>query len=465
MILRKIIINPVSFLLFLFTLITIFNCTPEEEIIDFEFIGGLEFSTDTVLFDTVFTSVGSTTKRLKVFNPSQKALKVSSISLGGGNASSYRILVNGTEPIISEDLQILGKDSILILIEVLIDPQDENSPYLVSDSIIFSTNGISQNVKLVAWGQDAIYLGNEILQCNTTWTNERPYVLYSSVLVDSLCQLSIEKGTRIFASKGAILYVKGALIAQGMVDDGILFRNERLDFAYENIPGQWGGIFFLEGSHGNIMDFTTIRNAEIGIRLGSPDNDTIPDLILKNSIIENMSNSGILSFTSDLYAENTLVNNCVDFTCGNIAGGNYIYKHCTFGNYGFNFIRQSPSFYVTDNIDLDDNSSIVNDIFLQIQNTIIDGSLEDELLFELSGETDVILAINNNLIKSTISDLDTLGNILNEDPKFIDPANYNYRLDTLSPAKDNGIFIGVEFDLDGNQRDDLPDIGAYERIE
>lgn len=213
------------------------------------------------------------------------------------------------------------------------------------------------------------------------------------------------------------------------------------------------------------MDFTTIRNAEIGIRLGSPDNDTIPDLILKNSIIENMSNSGILSFTSDLYAENTLVNNCVDFTCGNIAGGNYIYKHCTFGNYGFNFIRQSPSFYVTDNIDLDDNSSIVNDIFLQIQNTIIDGSLEDELLFELSGETDVILAINNNLIKSTISDLDTLGNILNEDPKFIDPANYNYRLDTLSPAKDNGIFIGVEFDLDGNQRDDLPDIGAYERIE
>ncbi len=465
MIFKQIIINPVSYLILLFTLIAIFNCTPEEETIDFEYMGGLEFSTDTVLFDTVFTSVGSTTKRLRAFNPSQKALKVSDISLGGGNTSSYRLLVNGTEPNNSEDLLILGKDSILILVDVLIDPQDEDSPYLVNDSIIFTTNGISQNVKLVAWGQDAIYLGNEILPCNTSWTNERPYVLYNSVLVDSLCLLSIEKGTRIFASKSANLYVKGTLIARGTVDDRILFRNERLDFSYENIPGQWGGIFFLEGSHGNIMNFTTIRNAEIGIRLGSPDNDTIPDLILKNSIIENMSNSGILSFTSDLYVENTLVNNCVDFTCGNIAGGNYVYKHCTFGNYGFNFIRQSPSFYVTDNITLDDNSSIVNDIFLQIQNTIIDGNLEDELLFDLSGEADVILAINNNIIKSTISELDTLGNILNEDPKFIDPARYNYRLDTLSPAKDKGAPIGIEIDLDGSQRGDMPDIGAYERIE
>jgi hypothetical protein len=69
------------------------------------------------------------------------------------------------------------------------------------------------------------------------------------------------------------------------------------------------------------------------------------------------------------------------------------------------------------------------------------------------------------LLKSTISGLDTLGNIINQDPLFIDKSRYNYRLDTLSPAKDNGIFTDITHDLDGNVRDANPDIGAYERIE
>ncbi|MCK5702237.1 MAG: right-handed parallel beta-helix repeat-containing protein, partial [Cyclobacteriaceae bacterium] len=406
MIYKKALFNPVYFFILLIVGLSIFNCKPEEEILDFDFTHGLEFSTDTVLFDTVFTGIGSATKRIKVFNPSQNALKISSISLGGGNSSSYKILVNGTEPNNSEDLLILGKDSILILVEVFINPQDENSPYLVHDYIQFETNGITQQINLVAWGQDANYLGDIILACNTTWTNERPYVIYSSILVDTLCNLSIEKGTRIYGSKGAYIYVKGKLHTEGTPEDRIIFRNDRLDPAYENIPGQWGGILFLEGSHGNSMNFTTLRNAEFGIRLGSPDKDTIPDIILKNMIIENMSNSGILSFNSDLYAENVLVNNCIELICGNIVGGNYTYKHCSFANYGFNFIRQTSSFFISDNINLDDNTTIIEDINVEIQNSIIDGNMEDELLFDLEGGANYTFTFINNIIKTSISDLD-----------------------------------------------------------
>jgi hypothetical protein len=465
MIFKRKVIHPVSLIIVFFVGITIFNCKPEEEIIDFEFNNGLEFSTDTILFDTVFTGIGSATKRLKVFNPSQNALIINSIELGAGKSSSYRILVNGTEPYSSEDLLILGKDSMLILVEVFINPQDEDSPFLVNDSIIFETNGIMQDIKLIAWGQNANYVGDEILDCNSNWTNDRPYVIYSSILVDTLCELTIDKGTRIYASKEAFLYVKGTLIAEGTPEERIIFRNDRLDFQYENTSGQWGGLVFLEGSHENKINFTTIRNAVFGVRLGSPDKDTIPDVILKNCIIENMSNSGILTFTSDLLAENTLVNNCIQFNCGNIAGGNYAYKHCTFANYGFTIIRQTPSFYITDYIDLDDNSSIEEDVFLQIQNTIIDGNLEDELLFDFRNGENSVVALNNNIFKSTSSKLDTLGNMLNVDPEFVDPAIYNYRLDTLSPAKDSGASLGIKFDLDGNNRDELPDMGAYERIE
>lgn len=465
MIFKRKVFHPVSYIIFLAVGITIFNCKPEEEIIDNDFNHGLEFSTDTVLFDTLFTGIGSATKRFKVFNASQNALIINRIALGAGKSSSYKILVNGTEPNSAEDLLILGKDSILILVEVFINPQDEDSPFLVNDSIIFETNGISQNVKLIAWGQDANYVGNEILDCNTTWSGGRPYVIYNSILVDTLCELTIEKGARIYASREAFLYVKGTLIADGTEEERVLFRNDRLDYQYENVTGQWGGLVFLEGSHGNDLNFTTIRNAVFGIRLGSPDNDTIPDVILRNCIIENMSNAGILAFTSDLYAENTLVNNCIEFNCGNIAGGNYTYKHCTFANYGFTIFRETPSFYATDYIDLDDNSFIEDEIFLQIQNSIIDGSLQDELLFDFRSEKNVVLALNDNMFKTSISDLDTLGNILNEDPEFMDPVVYNYRLDTLSPAKDGGAFIGIEYDLDGNLRDEFPDLGAYERIE
>lgn len=461
---KKIFFNPVSYFILCIVGLSFFSCQPEEEIIDFDFTNGLEFSTDTILFDTVFTGAGSTTKRLKIFNPSQNTLKISSIKLGGGNSSPYKILVNGTEPNQSEELLILGKDSILILVEVFIDPQDKNSPYLVNDSILFETNGINQQVKLIAWGQDAHYLGYEIIECNTIWTNERPYVIYDTILVDTLCRLRIEKGVRIFASKVAAILVKGQLIAEGTADERIIFRNDRLEPKYDG-AGQWKGIIFLPGTYGNQFNYSIIRNATNGIYLGSPDKDTIPEVVLKNTIIENMSNSGILSFTSDLYAENVLVNNCFELSCGNIGGGNYTYRHCTFANYGYNIIRQTPSFYISDNIVLSDNSTIIEDIKLEIQNSIIDGNMEDELLVNLEGGANYSFAINNNILKTTIFELDTLGNILNENPNFINPVSHNYRLDTLSPAKDHGALIGIEMDLDGNQRDDLPDLGAYERIE
>ena len=461
----KALMNPVNLFVLFIVGTSLLNCVPEEETIDFDYANGLVFSSDTILFDTIFSGAGSTTKRLKVFNPNNKALKIERIELGLGISSPYRILVNGTELNYSEDILLLGKDSMLILVEVFIDPQDENSAYLVQDSLIFNTNGKNQDVKLVAWGQDANYLGNEVLACNTIWTNKRPYVIYKSILVDSLCQLTIEKGTNIYGAKDAFIYVKGNIFADGSPDERITFRNDRLDPAYENIPSQWGGIILLEGSNDNYINYSIIRNAVYGIRLGTPDQDTIPDIILKNTIIENMGNSGILCFSSDLYAENILVNNCIELNCGNIAGGNYIYRHCTFANYSFNFIRQTPSFFISDNIILDDNSSIIEDVYIEIQNSIIDGNMEDELFFDLDGGANSFFVFNNSMFKSTIAELDTLGNILNKNPEFVDPSRYNYRLDTLSPAKDMGVFVGVDHDLDNNQRDELPDLGAYERIE
>lgn len=56
------------------------------------------------------------------------------------------------------------------------------------------------------------------------------------------------------------------------------------------------------------------------------------------------------------------------------------------------------------------------------------------------------------------------GNI-DEQPAFVDAANGNYRLTMDSPAVDAGTPAGAPVaDLDGNPRDAMPDMGAYEYI-
>ncbi|MTI22481.1 right-handed parallel beta-helix repeat-containing protein [Fulvivirga sp. RKSG066] len=454
-------------------------CEPEEEKLTFDSSASLRFSTDTVLFDTVFTSQQSITKRLRVYNDNEKAVNISDINIANGTSSSYKVYVNGKAATQFEDITLFGKDSLLILVEVTIDPMDENLPFIVTDELRFNTNGNLQDIKLVAWGQDAVFLNGEVLACNTTWTADRPYVIFNSVLVDSLCNLTVEAGAKIYSHKGSFILVEGTLEVRGTAEERVAITNDRFDATFENAPGQWGGIIFLQGSKDNIIEYADIRNAEFGVYLGTPDDDKSYDLIIGNSRIENMGGSetfmgniinvtpgyGILSVSSDLYAYNTLVNNCAINVVGNYAGGNYRYENCTFVNFSFDFFREDPAVVLADNIQLGDNSVLVDDLQVNMINTIIWGSLRDELTISGTGQTQFDVNISHSLLKTTDQQLNTASNILNEDPEFVATRLYDYQLDTLSPAKDAGRFINLNTDLEGNMRDSLPDLGAFERIE
>lgn len=443
---------------------TLYFCNPPEETFDPDYQGGLVFSQDTVIFDTVFTSRGSITKRFKVQNPHENAITIQSMRLGKGQNSPYTIIANGEEGRSFDNFKLLGEDSALILVKVTIDPRDENLPFLVKDSIIFETGNQEQNVKLISWGQDANFLGDSVLECNAQWNNDRPYVLFKSILVDSLCSLTINKGTRIYVSKGASIFVKGTLKVNGSDSLRVIIRNDRLDLKYENAIGQWGGIFFLEGSKANEIKYAVIRNGQVGLRVGTPDNDTIPDVIIKNTIIENMSQSGILAFTSDIQAENCLVDNCQEIIVGNIAGGNYQYKHCTFANYRFNIGGDGPAVAVTDNFELDNGELLVNNVNFSMQNCIVYGANDDEIFLSNDGNARLEIFIAGSLLKTTIEDLDINMNILNEKPDFKNSFNFDYHLDSLSPAIDKGLDLKIPIDLDSSKRDEKPDIGAYEYL-
>ncbi|MEQ8925531.1 MAG: choice-of-anchor Q domain-containing protein [Fulvivirga sp.] len=463
---------------FLFILVLLaFACQPDEEKFTSDPTAVLRFSTDTVIFDTVFTSIGSITKRFRAYNDSKNAVNISSVNLANGSSSQFAIFVNGLAGPSLENIRVLGGDSILILAEVTIDPQDENLPFIVTDQVQFNTNGTVQEVDLVAWGQDANFLRDSVLVCNTTWTAERPYVLFNSILVNEGCLLTVEPGTKVYNHNGSFIFIAGTINAVGTPEERITFINDRFDEGFENAPGQWGGIVFLQGSKNNVIGYSDIRNANVGIYLGTPDDDNDPDLVLSNTRIENIGGNtvvptidslvqpgyGILAISSDLQATTVLVNNCEINTLANIAGGNYEYRHCTFGNFSFDFFRRDPSIVFSNNLVLGNNSLLVGDLNVTMTNSIVWGSLREEMLTSNAEEAGYVVTLNNNILRTQIEELAT-DNIV-EDPKFFNPSEYNYALDTLSPAKDAGLDIGITTDLEGAMRDSKPDLGAFERID
>ena len=61
--------------LFLICLLIFFSCKKEDHILNSSSNLSLSFSKDTLLFDTVFTTVGSATRSFKVYNNSNEDLE------------------------------------------------------------------------------------------------------------------------------------------------------------------------------------------------------------------------------------------------------------------------------------------------------------------------------------------------------------------------------------------------------
>lgn len=442
------------------------SCTPTDEVIATDPGIELRFSTDTVMFDTILTEVQSITRRVRIFNPSENALLINRLGLATAN-SPFLLTVNGVKQRSFTDVPLLGGDSLLVLVEATIAERDQLQPYIVKDSITVDYNTRMKDIKVMAWGQDANFLGETIIAENTTWTAGKPYVITDVVLVDSLVQLTIAPGARILFEAEAGLFVRGTLTALGTADEPIIFSNTRFDEDFADAPGQWDGIYILEGSKDNRVTHAIVRNGAFGFRVGAPDDDFDFDLVIEHTIIQNMSVAGILAFTSDVAARNTLIHNCGSYLIGNFAGGNYQYEHCTFTNFPSSLFREEPSVQFSDIVVLDNDEALTAPLSVRVQNSIIWGSEREELLLSDEGGQVVLFNLTNNILKSTSAAFDVNGNRLSQVsnfPGFVGELGRDYRLDSLANAKDAGLLSAIRLDLPGNVRDSLPDIGAYEWI-
>jgi hypothetical protein len=450
----------------------------------------LTFSQDTIFFDTVFTSIGTVTKYVTVHNTGSEKVRISSIRLAGGSASAYQLNIDGAAAYEVNDVEIMPEDSMYIFARATIDPNNVNSPFVVSDSIIFMTNGNRQKVDLVAWGQNANYILADTYIAGypkfkiiareyetVTWTGEKPYVIYGFAVVDSNAVLNMTRGTRVYFhnNSGLWIYKGGTLKVKGTSDSPVTFQGDRLEPFYQDLPGQWDRIWLNESSQDHEIDYAVIRNGFIGLQAETLQGKMGGKLILSNTRIENMTGFGILTRYFDMVAYNDVVVNCGQYILALTWGGNYDIRQCTFANYWSESVRVTPSFvlnnYVTDSA----GTVYPFDFNARFGNCILYGRNEEEMLYSFDDGAPHDYFMDHCLLQTDLGYTDPVhysGCLNKQDSIFLDYLNDNYTLDTLSPAIDAGIpdvILDSPYDLhrdilENRREADLPDLGAYEFV-
>jgi len=478
------------FLPLLLIITLLFAC--KKDIMENDQSANLHFSTDTITFDTIFASIGSITKTLTVYNRNNFDVK-SNIALLGNSAANFRMNIDGIAGNSQTNIVIPAKDSIFIFLEVTIDPSSSNTPYILTDSLVFTTGTKKQDVDLVAWGQDAyfhtantygdIINGTDttrfyyhLLDCNQPWTNDKPHVIYGYAVVDPGKTLLINEGCNVYLHNNSGILVGnpfleasgGSIKVNGTFGNEVTFQGDRLDAWYKDIPGQWDRIWLLPGSIDNEINYAIIRNGNIGIHADTVANNN-PTVKISNTIIENMSAIGILGQGANITATNTVISKCGQYAVACNIGGTYNFTHCTFANYWDYNHRNTPSILLNNYYEGADGNIYVRDLEeANFTNCIIDGNLSTEVSFQEQELGTFNYTFDHCLIKldPTISTDNThyQNAIINQSPEFANNTESDFHLTESSPAIDAGETTSILDDIEGILRNNA-DIGAYEFTE
>lgn len=486
-------INPVLILL-LFSIIC-YACRKESFYIDGT--ASIAPSADTLLFDTVFTTVGSATRSLKIYNYESQPVLLK-IHLEQSGNKFFRINVDGYQGPYIESVEIGAKDSIYIFVEVTVDPDMpvSVSPFIVEDKIIITQGDQNINIVLLAYGQNANYIPGvnrkgaiSLLSCelnSVLWDDPKPYVIYGILLIDS-CRLEIPEGARLFIhgglvknqdffyNDGLILVLKdGSIDINGSLDRPVVIQGDRLEKAFNNISGQWSGIRILSESKNNVIRNTIIRNSIVGVRV-----DSAAHLNIYNSIIENTSASGLIGVNSSIYGENLLIHSNEGNAMQLTYGGNYEFNYCTLTNYNTNrealrfdnFVCVSPPF-CEDRYEPGSGT-------LKMSNCIVVGRTDDEISFSdffKGGEPDFFkYSLSNCIVKvkdllkptafpNFFDNCSDCYNLRSGDKVFSNINLNDFRLDSMSVAIGKGKPIdGISTDITGKiRKTENPDVGCFE---
>ena len=482
--------------------------------------GELKFSTDTVFVGKVFDNISSSTHRFTVKNPSDNDIKIPTIQLERGENSFYRLNVDGVSGKQFEDVEILAKDSIFIFVETTIPFNQISDPeFMYRDKVLFDNNSNQQKVELeaqvvdvhlirpnrteidngfqyeeIVLGQDSE--GNDItikgtnLIDDTTFTNDKPWLIYNYVGVPSGKTLTIDAGTQVhFHANSGIIVQEGAkLIINGTLDNKVVLQGDRLEEVYEDIPGQWGTIWLFNGSKNSEINHTKILNATLGLLVDSNTDVSEQTLTLNNTEIYNTTSYGMLARDAKIEANNVVIGNNGASSFATLLGGNYNFAHVTLANFWKSSNRQEATLSLSNALQVGETEYLVSDLQANFTNCIIDGSQNLELNLEkLDGAnfnhhfTNCMLKFEDTTNQFTDDPLYDFSNttlftnvLLNKNPDFKNTNPFDgfvdFRIgadsDAINQAETSIITAKpiLQTDLIGTDRLPNPDLGAYQHI-
>lgn len=458
----------------------------------------IEVSRDSILFDTVFTTMGSATRSFKIYNPYEEFLRLDKVELERVAGNQFQMNVDGQSGTVFENIEIAPGDSVYVFVNVTINPDlpISESPFIIQDHVKI-TNGTSvQRILVEAWGQNANYFPGKsnrkniaLLTCNMgtlSWDDPKPYVIHGVLLVDS-CTIHIPAGQRVYifggiANFGGSFYgdgqiqffQNGKLIADGSPDNRIIIEGTRLEPEYRDDWGQWERIQFSPGSTGNSIRYTDIRDGNIGLFV-----DSLASLRLEGVKVYNNSTHNLLARHGEVIAENCIFHTSGDVNVSLNFGGNYDFKYCTLVNHkvGRQSLTANNFLCIADFC----NEWLDNPLTLNFTNSIITGSSAEPIqLQDLSETPTTSLDVNLDHTLYKLSNSQSENNFAHifqdcnncypsepNDTIFLYPDSLDFRLDTMSIARDRGRLIpSISTDILGQSRDMLtPDLGCYEFIE
>lgn len=444
----------------------------------------LTFSTDTVRLDTVFSTVPTPVQSFWVYNKSGDGIRCTSVRLENGNQVGFRVNVDGvylspTSGYQTSDIEIRKGDSIRVYVELTSPLSYTDEPKAIEDNLVFTQeSGVQQKVNLNAFSWDAEFLRNVTVYGDSTLSASKPIVVYGGLTVAEGATLTLPAGTILYFHNDAGLNVYGKLVCQGTYDENVVLRGDRLDHMFDYLPydfvsGQWQGIHFYETSYENELNCTDIHGAYNGVVVDSSDVSRLT-LDLTNSTIHNCQGTGLQLTYSVARLYNCQISNTLA-NCLDIDGGIVDMNNCTLAQfYPFDSNRGAALNFSSENYPL---WSFV------CANTLITGYSDDEFFcrrvegqeeymnFDFTNciirtpkiETDDSLYFHNVIFEEAS---DTVGTGKKHFAKIDeDNLRYDFRLDSISAAIDHGDPVtSILSDHDGNLRDELPDIGAYEYL-
>jgi hypothetical protein len=442
----------------------------------------LEFSADTVIFDTVFTTITSSTRSFTVRNTTSDPIEVD-IVLAGGTQSYYSINVDGVAGTKFRNVEIPAHDSIFVFVKVNINPTDQNLPYLVTDSVMFYQKDCTQSVQLVAFGQDAHFIIPDhtggSLHYNIVahehehvhWTNDKPWVIYGWAVVDSLGKLTIDPGTKVYVHNGGGIWVYryGNIHINGTLDEPVILTGDRLEPFFANDYSQWNSLWINEGSEDNLIENAIISNSSYGIHLETLEEFTGNKTVINNSVIHNNQVMGVRAEGAVLEMNNCQVSNNGQYSLA-LMVGDFTLNHVTVANYFSQSSRNKPAVAVTNNFIKAEmiggeavNVTYLGDANASFNNCIIYGTLDNEFGTGKKEGAELNYTLRNCIVRKDSLNNGNFINCFNKNPKFIATYGQNYNLQEDSPAIDAGMEgLGITTDILGRLRNGLPDIGAYE---